>query len=253
MKRDLREEVVRYLLGEAPPEELEQFEASMRMDPALRAEVDRLRPAVSRLETLPEDVWDPPEVPQLDTGAIFSSVVDIPEVSTPEAAPKVRSGSLPGFFKVAWPKLAVGAFSVVFLLALGVGIGLQFAGSGSEQLGGPVQTVELKAYGDEVPADASGEVLVASSGSGSGDQMKLDVSGLPQSADREYYEVWLLGDKGEVVALGSFRVPSDGTSTVEVPLPVSPDRYRYFDVSIQAENGDPQHSGRSVLRGLTSS
>ena len=83
--------------------------------------------------------------------------------------------------------------------------------------------------------------------------MTLDVSGLPQSGDREFYELWLLGEKGELIALGSFRVPPDGSSTIEVPLPVDPDRYRYFDVSIQPENGDPQHSGRSVLRGLTSS
>lgn len=39
----------------------------------------------------------------------------------------------------------------------------------------------------------------------------------------------------------------------EVPIPVTPSRWRYFDVSLQVNNGNPAHSGVSVLRGPTSS
>ena len=70
--------------------------------------------------------------------------------------------------------------------------------------------------------------------------------------DSEFYELWLLGKEGELVSLGSFRVGEEGQSQIEVPLPVNPGKYEYFDVSIQPENGSPDHSGRSVLRGSTS-
>jgi hypothetical protein len=32
---------------------------------------------------------------------------------------------------------------------------------------------------------------------------------------------------------------------------VDPADYGYFDVSIEKEDGSPEHSGKSVLRGLT--
>ena len=60
MSPDMRQRVVEYLLGELPPEEsAEHFEADMVIDPALRAEVERLRPVVGRLEGSGEDAWSP--------------------------------------------------------------------------------------------------------------------------------------------------------------------------------------------------
>jgi anti-sigma-K factor RskA len=101
----------------------------------------------------------------------------------------------------------------------------------------------------EAPAGASGQVSLASSAE---DPVTLTVKGLKPSPESEFYELWLLGKDGELVSLGSFRVGGDGDSRIEVPLPVDPDRYEYFDISIQPENGSPDHSGRSVLRGPTS-
>jgi anti-sigma-K factor RskA len=261
MGPDMRQSVVEYLLGELPPEESKRFEAGLEIDPALRAEVDRLQPVIGRLEGRSEEAWAPPEPPALDIAAIVAADLPepdsdpVPEVS-PEsgsATPRRQRRSLAEILGVAWPRIALGALSAVFLLAAGVGVGLRLGGDSAVTEGEPVQTVQLQAYGEEAPPDASGEVLMTSDTGPDGDQMTLDVSGLEQTGEREFYELWLLGEKGELVALGSFRVPSDGSSTIEVPLPVDPDRYRYFDISIQPENGDPQHSGRSVLRGLTKS
>jgi hypothetical protein len=53
------------------------------------------------------------------------------------------------------------------------------------------------------------------------------------------------------VSLGSFRVGPDGRATLEVPLPVDPSRYRFLDVSVEPDDGDPSHSSRSILRGRT--
>ena len=56
---------------------------------------------------------------------------------------------------------------------------------------------------------------------------------------------------GELVSLGSVRVPESGRATVEVQLPVDPGRFEFLDVSREPADGDPSHSTISVLRGPT--
>ena len=46
-------EPVAYLLGELDDAQVAEFERAMTADPALREEVERLRPVVSRLERVP--------------------------------------------------------------------------------------------------------------------------------------------------------------------------------------------------------
>ena len=84
-----------------------------------------------------------------------------------------------------------------------------------------------------------------------GGRATLDVSGLAPSRRGEFYELWLLSPPGDLVSLGSFRVAAGGRATLEVPVPVDPSRYRFVDVSVEADDGDPAHSSRSVLRGPT--
>ncbi len=253
MKSEMHRSVVEYLLGELPADQLERFEADLLDDPDLMAEVDRLRPVVTRLEGRPAGSWEPIEPPPLDIAAIVAADTDGSLAESPVEAERSSSKSprrsLGERFGFAWPRAAAVAFSGLLILAVGIGVGTQLGGDGSTS-GEPVQTLALDRIGNEVPDGASGEVLLTGD---AGDQVTLDVSGLEQTGEREYYELWLLGDGDEIVSLGSFRVPAGGNSQVEVPLPVNPEQYRYFDVSIEPENGSPDHSGRSVLRGLTAS
>ena len=73
MVSDIRQGVVEYLLGELSPQEAQQFEASLRADPALRAEVERFRPVVGRLEGRSDDVWVPLEPPPIDIAGIVAA------------------------------------------------------------------------------------------------------------------------------------------------------------------------------------
>ena len=133
------------------------------------------------------------------------------------------------------------------LLAVGVAAGALFTGSEGQSLS-PQAELALSRF-DDGPAGAHGEVLVA----GGGDRASLDVGGLEPSDPNRFYELWLLDANGEMVAVGAFRVGEDGRADVQLPLPLAPSRYQYFDVSLQEDNGDPAHSGVSVLRGPTSS
>jgi anti-sigma-K factor RskA len=262
---ELREKAVEYLLGELPPEAASRFEDEMISDPSLKAEVDRLRPVVSRLESVPEEAWNAPEPPPLDLAAITGKPAPAPEpalarpapaeapadpaeVAAPRRRSKRERGSLFGNWR--FPQVAVAAFSALVLLAAGTVLGMQL-GDDSGTVAGPSETLALSTIGDEVPAGASGEVRLTGVSEGGGEKAVLDVSGLAPNRDGEFYELWLLGAEGELVALGSFKVEPDGASQIEVPVPVDPAEFQYFDVSIEPEDGSPDHSGRSVLRGLT--
>jgi anti-sigma-K factor RskA len=256
MSTEVRETVVQYLLGEMPKEAADRFTALIESDPALKEEVERLRPVIGGLEAQPPEAWGMPEPPALDMAAIVAAddpVADAGEADDAPAAPaasgRPRRRREPfRLFGFAWPQVAVGAVSAFALLAVGVVLGLQL-GSDSDVSGTPGRTLALSGLGD-APSDASGEVILTGD---TGDAVTLDVSGLRPTADGEYYELWLLGENSELVSLGSFRVDPEGSSSIEVPLPVDPDGYRYFDVSVEREDGDPGHSGDSVLRGLTRS
>jgi hypothetical protein len=81
--------------------------------------------------------------------------------------------------------------------------------------------------------------------------LRLQVSGLAPSASGDFYELWLLDGPERLLSLGAFRVPASGSAEVTVPLPVEVTDFRFVDVSAERDDGDPGHSGASVLRGST--
>lgn len=74
--------------------------------------------------------------------------------------------------------------------------------------------------------------------------LELDVDGLDPIDG--YYEVWLLTPEVDgLISLGPLR--SDGR--YEVPEGLDHSRFSVVDVSIEPHDGDPNHSGNSILRG----
>lgn len=235
------DQISSYLLGELEAGEAAAFERRLEDEPELREEVERLRPLVARLEELPPEVWEAPEPPPLI----------MPEDAVPAKAaeaerPARRRGlRLPTL--TLRPLPAAGLAAV--LLAVGVAGGALIGGnggSGSPEAG--ASDLVLSRI-DDGPPGAHGDVILADDRS----QARVDVSGLDPSGPDDFYELWLLDEDGRMIALGAFEVGADGRAEVELPIPVTPSGYRYFDVSLQENNGDPAHSGVSVLRGPTSS
>ncbi|HEX6229790.1 MAG TPA: anti-sigma factor [Solirubrobacterales bacterium] len=231
-----RDEISTYLLGELDSDEAADFERRMSADAALRDEVERLRPVVGRLTGLPDDVWEPLEPPPLDMPA------------DAEAAGRTRSRrrrwwSMPEALTI---RPALAAALSALLLAVGIGAGALLGGDD-----GVTDTQAELALSriDDGPPGAEGRVLVTTGG----ERATVDVRGLRPADPKHFYELWLLDADGRMIALGSFRVGEDGRADVEIPIPVEPSRYQFFDVSLQEDNGDPRHSGVSVLRGPTSS
>ena len=81
----------------------------------------------------------------------------------------------------------------------------------------------------------------------SGQQVKVEAPALPASSND--YEVWLFGDDGRMVSLGTL---TDGSGTFTVPQGISTREYRVVDVSDEPPDGNPAHSGVSLVRGAFS-
>jgi hypothetical protein len=217
----MTERLFDYLLDELTPDERAAFEA----DPARVAEAERLRPIVTRLESLEREQWDPPEAPALA----------FPRAPEPRPAPRRR--------RVLSLRPRVAAGLAALLLALGVGAGLLLAGGDG---GGGNDRGRLLALEPVEPAGASAHgtaTILARDG-----RARFTVRGLKPSANGDFYELWLMNSADDLVSLGSFRVPASGEADVTVPLPADPDGFSALDISAEPADGDPAHSTRSVLR-----
>jgi Anti-sigma-K factor rskA, C-terminal len=240
--REARDQISSYLLGELDAAEAAAFERRLDADPDLSAEVERLRPVVGHLEALPAEIWEAPQPPAL---ALPEGAAEPPREPGGGPSPAGRRLRLPTVTLRPAPAAAL----ATLLLAVGVASGLLIGGNGGSQGPGTGATdLVLRPIGDGPPG-AHGDVFVAASKR----RATVDVEGLKPSGSRAFYELWLLDDDGRMIALGSFPIGADGRAEVELPIPVPPSRYRYFDVSLQEDNGSPAHSGTSVLRGTTSS
>jgi hypothetical protein len=131
----------------------------------------------------------------------------------------------------------LGAAAVVVALALAAG-GVT-AGLGRDA--GRGRTVTLAA-----PAAGGPSARARMRGAGDDQVMTMTARDLPRPPAGAWYEVWLIGDAGEMFPVGVLA--PDGEGIWSLPAGVAA-RYRAIDVSLEPADGDPSHSGRSVLRG----
>jgi anti-sigma-K factor RskA len=217
-----------YLLGELTPDERAAFEAELERDGALRAEVERLAPVVTRLKAMEPAAWEQP-----------AALPPLPALP-PEAKPvRARAGWWRRSLTLR-PLPAAGLAAV--LLALGVAAGNLLGGDADEDVAaGRVVVLAPVEPGDD---GAEGTATLAASGS----RATVHLENLPPSEPGQFYELWLLNTVDDMVALGSFSVPPSGELDVTVPLPADAGRFSALDLSLEPDDGDPAHSTVSVLR-----
>lgn len=99
---------------------------------------------------------------------------------------------------------------------------------------------------EALESGGSGEAKLVRLGDG---RVRLDIEQqLAEVPQNSYVEVWLIdpsSDLQRMVSLGSV----DRSGTFAIPNGIDPATYSIVDVSIEPADGDPTHSGRSVLRG----
>lgn len=231
-----------YLLGEMEPADQREAETLMAQDDDLRRRVEALAAVCSRLEDLPGEAWEPAEPPPLG---------ELPDPDPePSAAEDSQTRRGRGRALLARP-LAAGAVAAG-LIGAGFGAGFLVGDGGdpaSEEAGaGPQQRIPLNPIASiDPPPNAT--ILIK--GDGAERQAELSAHNLPVSK-RNLYELWLLdGSRGQM-SLGSFAPDESGDAAVAMPLPVPHEAYTYLDISREPRDGDPGHSGHSILRASTS-
>ncbi|MFG3350153.1 anti-sigma factor domain-containing protein [Streptomyces sp. NPDC048018] len=80
--------------------------------------------------------------------------------------------------------------------------------------------------------------------------LEITVKGLPKTTG--YFEVWLM-DRTHTKLVSMGVLGPDGHATLPVPATIDLNEYPVVDVSVQAYNGKPDHSGDSIVRGTYTS
>lgn len=204
------------------------------------------RDILRHLETGGAELYDRPDPPTLDLDAITGASQPAPARRGWTFRPLVAVGG-------AVACLAVGLLSGAVLFGASgddtapeVRASTPPASTPGLTTSPPGRQVELARFGDAAPPDAAAQVNVFTATDGK--TVDLRVQGMPTPRKGEFYELWVLGDAGKMISLGIVRVDANGSADVRLPLPVSLRRFPVFDLSLEPGDGDPTHSGQSMLR-----
>lgn len=142
------------------------------------------------------------------------------------------------------PMRAVWALAASFAVVAAVGAGIAVAVAG----GAPTSlaTASLDAFPDHPDAVGSAEVDEDRDGA-----RTLTVTLEGDASTDEYREVWLIRNDGE--ALISLGVLDGSKGTFPIPPGVDLSSYDLVDISFEPVDGDPAHSGNSIVRGQLTS
>jgi anti-sigma-K factor RskA len=188
----------------------------------------RSAPGLASLPMPPPGVWD----------RIALDIGGVGKASTPAPHPERARGEQRR--KVWWQRVALAAAAALIGVVGTIGVG-QIVSRTNQ----PVVTVQadLSAFGTTPPA-AHGIARVLSEDGATA--LHIHVADLPSTEG--FYEVWLINpDTGQMISVGVLG----GQQDVVLPLAEAIDltEYRLVDVSAEPLDGDPAHSGDSLLRG----
>jgi hypothetical protein len=228
---------------------LEQLATELEMeDPT---QLDEVR---ARLAELPPEAW---------TGSAAAAAADRPRLKVVEEEPaKARAGRTAeppaerrrSRLPLLLALLAIAAVALVVVLVSSGGSDTNTASKPKANAPAPPQPSKpaKPAKNPKPPAKpAAQEVKLAALGSAGatgtaaltegGGRLTLNASGLAPGD----YQVWLYNSVIDAVSLTKVG----GTKlTLDLKLPSNASHYRYVDVSLEPADGNPNHSGQSVLR-----
>lgn len=201
--------------------------------------VGRSTAGLGELQTPPEAVWDRISE-ELGLGSAPSEAAELPAVLDthtggphPYIAPRHRRRRGTIFALTA---------SIVAVGAVGSGIWATW----QAQQPAPLAAATLEAFPSH--PDAAGQAVVLETSDGTRQvRVQLDAA----ETNDGYQEVWLItGDASALVSLG---VMEGGEAAFTVPDDIDLNEYVLVDVSLEPDDGDPAHSGDSIVRGELSS
>mgnify|MGYP003583247581 FL=1 len=198
--------------------------------------VGRSTVTLGELETPPERVWNRilDEVRSQPEAAASGIPVDVPVVSSPAVAENQSD-----------QRRKPGRGRMLFALAASIAVVLAIAGVWTfvrTQQPVEIASATLDAFPDHPDAVGTAEVTELSDGERT---LTVSIDDFDESAG--FREVWLItADASDLVSLGEL----DGkTGTFVVPADVDLRDFVLVDVSQEPRDGNPAHSGDSIVRG----
>lgn len=146
--------------------------------------------------------------------------------------------------RVRWQRPALMLAAAAVLVAGTAGIATQLARpEPAPPVAAPSRTVDLL----PVEGNGRGQVQMADTASDVV-EMTIDTEDLPTLPDGEFYYAWLLDpETNKMLPLG--QIGPGGKATFELPVGLI-SKYSAIDVSLEYDDGDPEHSITSVLRAV---
>ena len=240
LRRGMTPQEIGELLGTEPDSvmaareaALEQVARELDMDDG--AELDEVR---TRLAELPAEAWSGgAERPKL-------SVVTEEERRPAPPTRERRRSRLPLLLAL----LAIAAIALVIVLASSGNSSNKTASKPHPTAPAPQKPSKPKPKPSPPAAHKTHLVALGSSGAngsasltGGGQRLVIKASGLPSAT----YQVWLYNS---VIDAASLTKVSGTTMSLDLKLPANASHYRYVDISREPNDGNPNHSGESVLR-----
>ncbi len=200
----------------------------------------------AELESPPDRVWGRIHAELGLSGAVAANPFDAPAIDVAEAVEDEKPAEVPATrerarrspMRVFWALAA----SFALIAAVGGGVWISVAGGAPTSLA----TASLDAFPDHPDAVGSAEVDEDRDGS-----RTLTVTLEGDASTDDYREVWLIRNDGE--ALISLGVLEGSTGTFPIPPGVDLSSYDLVDISFEPVDGDPAHSGNSIVRGQLTS
>jgi anti-sigma-K factor RskA len=205
------------LLGELTDEDERELERHLKECPGCRNEMDRLRQTHNLLRQLAAS--EPPT-------ELKARVLARVRGETPR-----RSGGGWWFW---------GSAAAALLVVAVLGLGILRAITGDPSSGVPLTATALA-------PEAGGEVRVEELGENF--QVDLEVWGMPELKEDEYFEMWYYAEDGGRISCGTFRVGSEGRTTVNLTAPATAVNYPEIEITREPDDGDPKASREEVLEG----
>ena len=140
--------------------------------------------------------------------------------------------------RLKWTVWVPAAAALLVAAVLGLGILRSIVDDPSEGVPLTATTLAPKA-GGEVRGEVVGENL----------QVELEVWGMPELRENEYYEMWYYAEDGGRISCGTFRTGPEGRTTVNLSAPANARSYPEIEVTREPDDGNPLANGDEVLHG----
>ncbi|WP_433556344.1 anti-sigma factor [Pseudonocardia xinjiangensis] len=220
-----------------------QVDAHLTTCALCREEVAALRDTVAMAQAGDAAMPPPARVWQ----AVLDELGDTaaPSPSGPDRGIGGRSGAA----RPRWRRWALPVATAAAGLVAGVVLGVGFAGAPRPAMLAQVPLAPLAAA--DPAASGSADVLE----SGGMRQVEVTVDDPGGIRPGAYLEAWLMDAAGtRLYSLGALAPEVDGSrfrGTFALPADLTLDQFGVVDVSAESLDGDPSHSGTSLLRGHT--